>query len=210
VPIDVKEIGCDLLTLTGHKMHGPLGTGALFVRKGTLLQPMIYGGRHERARRAGTENLPGIVGLGKAAEIARTGFSDGSVERIASLRDRLENTVIESVDQVSVNSAGAPRVPNTTNVVFDCLEGEAMVIALDLKGLSVSTGAACSSGAIEPSHVLTAMGLSPDRARASIRFSLGKQNTAEDIDFALPLIPEVVTRLRDLSPVYKKAAGSRA
>jgi cysteine desulfurase len=191
-------------------MHGPLGTGALFVRKGTLLQPMIYGGRHERARRAGTENLPGIVGLGKAAEIARTGFSDGSVERIASLRDRLENTVIESVDQMSVNSAGAPRVPNTTNVVFDCLEGEAMVIALDLKGLSVSTGAACSSGAIEPSHVLTAMGLSPDRARASIRFSLGKQNTAEDIDFALPLIPEVVTRLRDLSPVYKKAAGSRA
>jgi cysteine desulfurase len=210
VPIDVKEIGCDLLTLTAHKMHGPLGTGALFVRKGTLLQPMIYGGRHERARRAGTENLPGIVGLGEAAEIARNGFSDGSVQKMASLRDRLENTVIENVDQVSLNSAGAPRVPNTSNIVFDCLEGEAMVIALDLKGLSVSTGAACSSGAIEPSHVLTAMGLSPDRARASIRFSLGKQNTPDDIDFALQLIPEVVTRLRDLSPVYKKAASSRA
>ena len=210
VPIDVKEIGCDLLTLTAHKMHGPLGTGALFVRKGTLLQPMIYGGRHERSRRAGTENLPGIVGLGKAAEIAQNGFSDGCVERMASLRDRLESTVIENVDQVSVNSAGAPRVPTTTNIVFDCLEGEAMVIALDLKGLSVSTGAACSSGAIEPSHVLTAMGLSPERARASIRFSLGKQNTPDDIDFALRLIPEVVTRLRDLSPVYKKTAGSRA
>ena len=210
VPIDVKEIGCDLLTLTAHKMHGPLGTGALFVRKGTLLQPMIYGGRHERARRAGTENLPGIVGLGEAAEIARNGFSDGSVQKMASLRDRLENTVIENVDQVSLNSAGAPRVPNTSNIVFDCLEGEAMVIALDLKGLSVSTGAACSSGAIEPSHVLTAMGLSPDRARASIRFSLGKQNTPDDIDFALQLIPEVVTRLRDLSPVYTKAASSRA
>jgi cysteine desulfurase len=210
VPIDVKEIGCDLLTLTAHKMHGPIGAGALFVRKGTLLQPMMYGGRHERSRRAGTENLPGIVGLGKAAKIARSGFSDGSVERMTSLRDRLEKTIVETMDQVNVNSAGAPRVHNTTNVVFNCLEGEAMVIALDLKGLSVSTGAACSSGAIEPSHVLTAMGLSPDRARASVRFSLGKQNTADDIDFALQLIPEVVTRLRELSPVYKRAVSSRA
>jgi cysteine desulfurase len=208
VAIDVKEIRCDLLTLTAHKMHGPQGSGALYVRKGTLLQPMLYGGRHERSRRAGTENLAGIVGLGKAAEIARQGFTDGSVERMVALRDRLEHTITESIDQVSVNSAGAPRVPNTTNIVFDCLEGEAMVIALDLKGLSVSTGAACSSGAIEPSHVLTAMGLSPDRARASLRFSLGKQNTADDIDFAVQLIPEVVTRLRDLSPVYRKVANS--
>ena len=204
VPIDVKEIRCDLLTLTAHKMHGPLGAGALYVRKGTLLQPMFYGGRHERSRRAGTENLPGIVGLGKAAEIARLGFVDGSVERMSALRDRLEKTIVEATDQVSVNSVDALRVPNTSNIVFECLEGEAMVIALDLKGLSVSTGAACSSGAIEPSHVLTAMGLSPDRARASIRFSLGKQNTADDIDFALQLVPEVVTRLRDLSPVYRK------
>ena len=210
VPIDVKEIGCDLLTLTAHKMHGPIGAGTLFVRKGTLLQPMMYGGRHERSRRAGTENLPGIVGLGKAAEVARSGFSDGSVERMTSLRDRLEKTIVETMDQVNVNSAGVPRVPNTTNIVFDCLEGEAMVIALDLKGLSISTGAACSSGAIEPSHVLTAMGLSPDRARASLRFSLGKQNMADDIDFALQLIPEVVTRLRELSPVYKRAVSSRA
>ena len=208
VAIDVKEIRCDLLTLTAHKMHGPQGAGALYVRKGTLLQPMLYGGRHERSRRAGTENLAGIVGLGKAAEIARQGFTDGSVERMAALRDRLERTILEIIDQVSVNSAGAPRVPNTTNIVFDCLEGEAMVIALDLKGLSVSTGAACSSGAIEPSHVLTAMGLSPDRARASLRFSLGKQNTVDNIDFALQLIPEVVTRLRDLSPVYRKVASS--
>ncbi len=210
VPIDVKEIRCDLLTLTAHKMHGPQGAGALFVRKGTLLQPMLYGGRHERSRRAGTENLPGIVGLGKAAEIARLGFSDGGVERMTALRDRLEHAVLDSVQQVRVNSSDAPRVPNTTNIVFECLEGEAMVIALDLKGLSVSTGAACSSGAIEPSHVLTAMGLSPERARASIRFSLGKQNTSEDIDFALPLIHDVVTRLRELSPVYKKTAISRA
>jgi cysteine desulfurase len=207
VPIDVKDIRCDLLTLTAHKMHGPLGVGALFVRKGTVLQPLFYGGRHERSRRAGTENLPGIVGLGKAAEIAREGFTDGSVARIASLRDHLEQTIVETMDQVTVNSSGAPRVPNTTNIVFECLEGEAMVIALDLKGASVSTGAACSSGAIEPSHVLTAMGLSPDRARASLRFSLGKQNTADDIDFVLQLVPEVVTRLRELSPVYKKAVG---
>ena len=207
VPIDVKEVRCDLLTLTAHKMHGPLGAGAVYVRKGTVLQPLFYGGRHERSRRAGTENLPGIVGLGKAAEIARQGFTDGSVARIASLRDHLEQTVVETMDQVTVNSAGAPRVPNTTNIVFECLEGEAMVIALDLKGVSVSTGAACSSGAIEPSHVLTAMGLSPDRARASLRFSLGKQNTADDVDFVLQLVPEVVTRLRELSPVYKKAVS---
>ena len=209
VPLDVKEIGCDLLTLTGHKMHGPQGAGALYVRKGTLLQPLLYGGRHERSRRAGTENLPGIVGLGKAADIARAGFEDGSVDRVGALRDRLQREILGRVDQVGVNSGNAPRVPNTTNVHFDCIEGEAMVIALDLKGLSVSSGAACSSGAVEPSHVLTAMGLSPDRARASLRFSLGKQNTAEDIDFALELVPEVVGRLRELSPVYKKAVSSQ-
>jgi len=208
VPIDVKEIACDLLTISAHKFHGPQGTGALFVRKGTLLQPLAYGGRHERSRRAGTENLASIVGLGKAAEIARAGFTDGSVAQLAALRDRLETAVLESIEQVAVNGDGAARTPNTANISFDYIEGEAMVIALDLKGLSVSTGAACSSGAIEPSHVLTAMGLSADRARGSIRFSLGKQNTAEDVEFALDLIPQVVNRLREISPVYKKAAVS--
>ncbi len=208
IPVDVKEIGCDLLTISAHKFHGPQGTGALFVRKGTLPQPLFYGGRHERSRRAGTENLAGIVGLGKAAEIALAGFADGSVAQLTALRDRLENTVLESIEQVAVNGGGAPRTPHTSNISFDCIEGEAMVIALDLKGLSVSTGAACSSGAIEPSHVLTAMGLSADRARGSIRFSLGKQNTAEDVEFALELIPQVLNRLREISPVYKKAAVS--
>jgi cysteine desulfurase len=208
LPLDVKQIGCDLLTISAHKIHGPQGMGALFVRKGTLLQPLLYGGRHERSRRAGTENLPGIVGLGKAAEIAQRGFSDGSVQRMAELRDRLQAAILAAVEQVGVNSGNAPRVPNTANLHFDCIEGEAMVIALDLKGLSVSTGAACSSGAIEPSHVLTAMGLSADRARASIRFSLGKQTTAEDIEFAAALVPQVVARLREISPVYKKAAVS--
>jgi len=205
VPIDVKEIGCDLLTISAHKFHGPQGTGALFVRKGTLLQPLFYGGRHERSRRAGTENVPGIVGLGKAAELARSGLTDGKVAKIAELRDRLEKTILQNVDLVAVNGDGAQRTPNTANLSFDCIEGEAMVIALDLKGLSVSTGAACSSGAIEPSHVLTAMGLSADRARGSIRLSLGKQTTDEDVDFVLELLPEVVGRLREISPVYKGA-----
>ncbi len=207
VPLDVKELGCDLLTISAHKIHGPQGTGALFVRKGTLLQPLFYGGRHERSRRAGTENLPGIVGLGKAAEIAKRGCSDGSVSQMTKFRDQLEQTILDGTEQVAVNGGGAARVPNTTNISFDCIEGEAMVIALDLKGLAVSTGAACSSGAIEPSHVLTAMGLSPDRARGSIRFSLGKQNTAEDVEFALSLVPEVVARLREISPVYKKVSA---
>jgi cysteine desulfurase len=205
VSIDVKNIACDLLSISGHKMHAPQGVGALFVRKGTHLQPMFYGGRHERSRRAGTENVPGIVALGKAAELARQGLEHGDITHIAALRDRIEQTILGEVDTIGVNGEGAPRVPNTTNIHFDHIEGEALVIALDLKGLAVSTGAACSSGAIEPSHVLTAMGLRPDQARASLRFSLGKQNTKEDVDFALGLIPATVARLRELSPVYQKA-----
>jgi cysteine desulfurase len=179
------------------------------VGKGTILQPMLYGGSHERSRRAGTENVPGIVALGKAAELAKKGFEDGSVTKIAAMRDQLEKTILESTESTGVNGEGAPRVPNTTNIYFDFIEGEPLVIALDLKGLAVSTGAACSSGAIEPSHVLTAMGLPSDRARASLRFSLGKQNTEEEVDFALSLIPATVARLRELSPVYNgKAAVS--
>ena len=208
IPIDVNAWQCDLLTISGHKIHAPQGIGALYVRKGTLLQPLFYGGRHERSRRAGTENVPGIVGLGKAAELALKGFSDGSVDQIAAFRDRIQQTVLSSIDQVGVNSGRAPRVPNTANIYFDCIEGEALVIALDLKGVAVSTGAACSSGAIEPSHVLTAMGLTPDRARASIRFSLGKQNTAEDVDLLLSILPETLARLRELSPVYNRSKQS--
>lgn len=209
IPINVGEWKCDLLSISGHKIHAPQGIGGLYVRKGTLLQPLFYGGRHERSRRAGTENVPGIVALGKAAEIAREGLENGSVARIAEMRDRIESCVTQTIEQVGVNSGDAPRVPNTTNIYFDCIEGEAMVIALDLKGVAVSTGAACSSGAIEPSHVLTAMGLSADRARASIRFSLGKQNTVEDVDHLLAILPEVVGRLRELSPVYNKTVVSR-
>jgi len=208
VPLDVSRIGCDLLSISGHKMHAPQGVGALYVRKGTLLQPMLYGGRHERSRRAGTENVPGIVALGKAAELAIETFRRGDDHTMASSRDRIQQTILDKVEATGLNGEGAPRVPNTTNIYFDYIEGEALVIALDLKGLAVSTGAACSSGAIEPSHVLTAMGLRPDRARASIRFSLGKQNTPEEIDFALDLVPQTVSRLRELSPVYNKTTVS--
>jgi len=204
IPVDVNKIGCDLLTISGHKMHAPQGTGALYVRKGTLIEPMLYGGRHERSRRAGTENLPGIVGLGKAADSARKFLEDGGAERLATLRDSLERAILQSIEETSINSGRAPRTPNTSNIVFEHVEGEAMVIALDLKGVSVSSGAACSSGALEPSHVLSAMGLSADRARASIRFSLSKLTTAEQIDFALERIPEVTSRLRELSPVWQR------
>src|SRR5229473_2009673 len=207
IPLDVSRIGCHLLSISGHKFHAPQGIGALYVRKGTRLQPMLYGGRHERSRRAGTENVPGIVGLGKAAELALEGFKRGDHQTITASRDRLQQGILAQVDEAGVNGEGAPRVSNTTNIYFDHIDGEALVIALDLKGLAVSTGAACSSGAIEPSHVLTAMGLRPDQARASIRFSLGKQNTAEDIDLALGLVPETVARLRELSPAYRSIAA---
>jgi cysteine desulfurase len=208
VPIRVMEIGCDLLSISGHKFHAPQGVGALYVRKGTTIEPRFFGGNHERSRRAGTENVPGIVALGEAARVAMRGFETGEVSKISARRDHLERTIQQQVDASGINGSGAPRVPNTSNIFFDYIEGEALVIALDLKGLAVSTGAACSSGAIEPSHVLTAMGLRPDRARASIRFSLGKQNTREDIDWALELIPLQVARLRELSPVYNKQAVS--
>jgi cysteine desulfurase len=205
-PIDVKRIGCDALSISGHKMHAPQGVGALFVRKGTRLRPLFYGGRHERSRRPGTENVPGIVALGKAAELAIQGFDRQNDKKMSALRDRLQHGILAQVEEAGVNGAGAARVPNTTSIYFDHIEGEAMVISLDLKGLAVSTGAACSSGAIEPSHVLVAMGLRAGRARASIRFSLGKQNTNEEIDIALALVPETVARLRELSPVYRKQA----
>jgi cysteine desulfurase len=207
VPIDVKRIGCHALSISGHKMHAPQGVGALCVRRGTALQPLFYGGRHERSRRAGTENVPGIVALGKASQLAMQGFARGDDKKMSALRDRLQQEILAQVEEAGVNG-DTPRVPNTSNIYFDHVDGEAMVIGLDLKGLSVSTGSACSSGAIEPSHVLTAMRLKNDRARASLRFSLGKQNTAGEIDFALALVPETVARLRELSPAYKKQTVS--
>lgn len=206
IPIRVHEIRCDLLTLSAHKLHGPQGVGALYVRKGTALSPMLYGGRHERSRRAGTENVPGIVGLGKAAELAARGLAnDGG--RLQTLREGLESS-LHSIEGAGVNGGSAPRVPQTSSMFFDAIDGESLVIALDLKGLAVSTGAACSSGAIEPSHVLLAMGLSPERARASIRFSVGQQNTMEEAEFAAGLVQESVARLRELSPAWRAAVSN--
>ena len=208
IAIDVNRIGCQALSISGHKIHAPQGVGALYLRKGTKIQPLFYGGRHERSRRAGTENVPGIVGLGKAAQLAKVGLDRGDDKKIAAMRDRLQQGILAQVEEAGVNGHGAARVPNTTNIRFDHIDGEAMVIALDLKGLAVSTGAACSSGAIEASHVLLAMGMRADQARGSIRLSLGKQTTEEDIDIALALVPETVARLRELSPTYKNAALS--
>jgi cysteine desulfurase len=208
VPISVRQIGCDALSISGHKIHASQGVGALYVKKGTRIQPLFHGGRHERSRRAGTENVPGIVALGKAAQLAKEAQERGDDRKMAAMRDRLEQGILAQVQEVGVNGEGATRVPNTTNLHFDHIEGEAMVIALDLKGLAVSTGAACSSGAIEPSHVLIAMGLCADQARASIRFSLGKQTTEADIDFALGLVPETIARLRAISPKYNKQVVS--
>jgi cysteine desulfurase len=208
VAIDVKRIGCQALSISGHKIHAPQGVGALYVQKGTKIHPLFYGGRHERSLRAGTENVAGIVGLGKAAQLAKQGLDRGDDKKMAAMRDRLQQGILAQVEEAGVNGSGVMRVPNTANIHFDHIDGEALVIALDLKGLAVSTGAACSSGAIEPSHVLLAMGLRRDQARASIRFSLGRQTTNEDIDFALALVAETVARLRELSPVYRKTALS--
>jgi cysteine desulfurase len=204
VAINVEHISCHALSISGHKINAPQGVGALYVRKGTRLRPLFYGGGHERSLRAGTENVPGIVGLGKAAEIAREALARGDDKRLAELRDRLEQGILSRIEDTGVNGQGTPRVPNTTNIHFDHIEGEALVIALDLKGLAVSGGAACSSGATEPSHVLAAMGVRRDRAHASIRFSLGKQTTAEDVDFALALVAETVARLREMSPRFRQ------
>ncbi len=213
VPLHVGEIGCSLLALSGHKMHGPQGIGALYIRRGTLLEPLFFGGNHERQRRAGTENLAGIVGLGSAAELALEGFADDAVTEMEALRDRLERGLLERIPNSGVNGVdtqGIPvaRVPNTTNLWIDGIEGEPMVIALDLKGLAISSGAACSSGAVEPSHVLTAMGLGPARARSSLRLSLGKHNTAGDIDFALEAVPQAVAHMRKLSPAFRVPAAA--
>ncbi|HEY2821256.1 MAG TPA: aminotransferase class V-fold PLP-dependent enzyme [Candidatus Acidoferrum sp.] len=208
IAIDVGALKLDLLSISGHKMYAPKGVGALYVRGGTRVQQLMYGGHHQRGFRPGTENVAAIVGLGKAAEIARGTLAPDSV-RVGKLRDELERGLLERVPNACVNGGGAARTPNTTNIRFAGIDGEALVIALDLKGLACSTGAACSSGAVEPSHVLTAIGLSAADARSSLRFSLGRHTTEAEIAFALGVIPAVVTKLRELSPVYGKEASAR-
>ena len=206
LPIDVKALQVDLLSISGHKLYAPKGIGALYIRGGTRVRQLLYGGHHQRGFRPGTENVAGIVGLGKAAEIARQSLA-GDARRLSALRDELEQGLLRSVPHSRVNGGGAPRTPNTTNLVFPGVEGEALLIALDLKGLACSTGAACSSGAVEPSHVLTAIGLPADEARASLRFSLGRHTTSADIEFALNVVPAAVAQLRELSPTYQKVVA---
>ena len=206
IRFDVRRFGCHLLSISAHKMHGPKGIGAMYVRKGPPLEPLIVGGSHERRQRAGTENVPGIVGLGKAAELAMESLADGTVGRIAGLRDRLEAGVLQ-IAGTGVNGAGAPRVANTTNIRFEQVEGEALVIALDLKGVAVSGGSACHSGSTEPSHVLMAMGLDKHAARASLRFSLLRTATEEDMEQVLRVVPEAVEHLRALAPEVAGTLG---
>jgi len=198
IPVDVDALGVDLYSVSGHKLYAPKGVGALFVRKGTRLEPLTFGGHHERDRRPGTENVPGIAGFGAAAELAERNLAAETCN-LADLRDRLENTILERIPGTGVNGARAPRTPNTTNIYFDGIDGEAMVIALDLRGFAVSTGSACSSGAVTPSHVLTGIGLSADRARSSIRFSLGRSNTAEQVDALVAALQASVAHLRRIS-----------
>jgi cysteine desulfurase len=213
VRFDVKRFGCHLCSISAHKMHGPKGGGAMYVRRGTPIEALMVGGNHERRQRAGTENVPGIVGLGKAGELAMQSLEDGTIERLAGLRDRLEAGILElpgtrvngGWDTSSDEAKRVPRTANTTNIAFDQVEGEAMVIALDLKGVAVSGGSACHSGSTEPSHVLMAMGLDKNAARASLRFSLMRTATDADVVQVLKVVPEAVERLRALSPV---AAGT--
>lgn len=205
IPIDVESLGVDLLSISAHKFNGPKGIGALYIRKGTPLSPLMYGGHSERDRRPGTEDVAAIVGMGCAAKLAQISIQKES-DRVRAMRDHLEQGLLDRVPQSWVNGVSAPRVLNTSNITFPFIEGEAMVIALDLKGIACSTGAACSSGAVEPSHVLMALGLAPEDARATLRLSLGRQNTDEEIDFALEVIPSVIERLRRLSPTYKNPA----
>jgi cysteine desulfurase len=198
IPVDVNALGVDLYSMSAHKLYAPKGVGALYVRKGTKLAPVTLGGHHERDRRPGTENVPGIAAFGAAAELAgRLLAAEG--ERIGALRDRLENTVLERIPGSGVNGSRWNRTPNTSNLYFHGIDGEALVISLDLRGFAVSTGAACSSGAIAPSHVLTAIGLDAERARASMRFSLGRSNTAEQVDALVEALTASVSHLRRIS-----------
>jgi cysteine desulfurase len=209
IPVDVKALQLDLLSLSGHKLYAPKGIGALYIQSGARLRQFLFGGHHQRGFRPGTENVPGIIGLGKAAELARLSLEqDGS--RIAALRNKLERGLLARIPDSHANAFSAPRTPNTSNITFPGIEGEALIISLDLKGLACSTGAACSSGAVEPSHVLTAIGLTAAEARASIRFSLGRHTTEAEIDTALEIVPASVSQLRKLSPTYRKEASAHS
>jgi cysteine desulfurase len=201
IPARVDELGVDLLSLSGHKFHGPKGVGVLYVRKGTRMHSLIQGGHHESGRRAGTENVQGIAGLGVAAEIALAEMNEGA-RKLAALRDRLQKGILESIDSVHVMGHPEQRLPNTLNACFEYVEGESLVLGLDLEGVAVATGSACTSGSLEPSHVLSAMGVDTALAQGSLRFSLGRENTEDDVGYTLEVLPPIVQKLRDMSPLY--------
>ncbi|MBI3649887.1 MAG: cysteine desulfurase NifS [Acidobacteria bacterium] len=207
IPVDVKKLGVDLLSLSGHKIHAPKGVGALFIKKGTRLEKLFYGGHHERDKRPGTENVPGIVGLGKACELVRLNFTKRT-SRIRELRDYLEQRITAAIFTVQINGDVERRVPNISNLSFVGLDGESLLIALDLRGIAVSTGSACASGSLEPSHVLTAMGLSRQEVRGSLRISLSAYNTRQEIDCAVDALREIAGRLREMLPTDEVEASS--
>ncbi len=205
IPIDLARTGVDLLSLSGHKLHGPKGIGALYIRKGTKFKPFMVGGHQEHGRRAGTENVPGIIGLGKACELAAGKLNDIDT-RVRGLRDRLENALLESVPQSMVNGERANRLPNTTSIAFEYVEGEAILLMMNEHGIAASSGSACTSGSLEPSHVLRAMGIPFTAAHGSIRYSLSHYTTSEEIDFVIEKMPPIITRLRQMSPFWQQAA----
>ena len=202
IPVDVDEFGVDLLSLSAHKLYGPKGVGALYIRKGTKLTPFMHGGEQERRRRAGTENIPGIVGLGKAVELVRQEMSE-EAERLTLLRDRLIKGLMEQIDRVHLNGHPRARLPNNVNVSIDFVEGESMVLNLDMEGICASTGSACSSASLEPSHVLLATGVLPEQAHGSLRLTLGRWTIEEDIQRVLEVLPRIVAKLRAMSPLLK-------
>ena len=207
VPIDLARTGVDLLSLSGHKLHGPKGIGALYIRKGTKFKPLMVGGHQEHGRRAGTENVPGIIGLGKACELAAGNLNDVGT-RVGSLRDRLENALLETVPQSMVNGERANRLPNTSSIAFEYVEGEAILLMMNEHGIAASSGSSCTSGSLEPSHVLRAMGIPFTAAHGSIRFSLSHYTTSEEIDFVIAKMPPIIERLRQMSPFWSQAAQS--
>lgn len=201
LPIDLKTLNVDLLTISGHKLYGPKGVGALFARRGVRLTPLIHGGHHERNRRGGTENVAGIVGFGKACEIALNDM-DHEITHLKALRDRLEKGILEKVPHVKINGAVDSRLPNTSNISYEFVEGESLLLSLDMKGVAASSGSACTSGSLEPSHVLLAMSLSHEMSHGSVRISLGKSNTEAEIDYLVEIMPPIVERMRSMSPLY--------
>ena len=206
IAIDVCDMNIDLLSLSAHKFYGPKGIGALYIRKGTKMTPLLYGGAQERNRRAGTENTPGIVGLATAIELARSNMEENN-QRLIKMRDRLIGGVMTKIDNVVLNGHPELRLPGNANLSFEFIEGESMLLSLDLKGIAASSGSACTSGSLDPSHVLLAIGLSHEIAHGSLRLSLGIDNTEEEIDYFLDTLPEIVARLREMSPLFLQKKG---